>query len=323
MHCGRNEIEGREHRHGAELALEPARHRGRSGSGRGRLPRRSRRRGRRRLPLGRAAGRTPLRSHHGPGRRPAGRGEPRPQPERADRRASRKRPCGSPSGTCRSSASSILPVLGYAYCRHLVVAGTTPETVWSKPPLVISFVGDLVPQQVEMAVERVLGLSSPGGPPLVFHVHLGGTAPRTWCGRTIHVQRIGGLITSTASGHLLDQPPSPLVQRRPLPRRCSRRPAGRTAAGRRRASGRAFRPGNRLYPHATSSPARPDPLRSVAAGRACMPERMIDRPPSFASAGRRVPRHDLQCVRGRRPMVAGQGLPVAREFSTPATRGQG
>ncbi len=70
----------------------------------------------------------------------------------------------------------ILPVLGYGYCRHLVVAGTTPETVWSKPPLVISLVGDL-PQQAEMSVERVLGLTSPGGPPLVFHVHLGGTAP--------------------------------------------------------------------------------------------------------------------------------------------------
>ena len=68
----------------------------------------------------------------------------------------------------------ILPVLGYSYCRHLVVAGTTPETVWDKPPLIISFVDNLVPQQVEMAVERVLGLSSPGGPPLVFHVHLGG-----------------------------------------------------------------------------------------------------------------------------------------------------
>jgi hypothetical protein len=68
----------------------------------------------------------------------------------------------------------ILPVLGYAYCRHLVVTGTTPETVWSKPPLVVSFVGELVPQQVEVAVERVLGLSSPGGSPLVFHVHLGG-----------------------------------------------------------------------------------------------------------------------------------------------------
>ena len=71
---------------------------------------------------------------------------------------------------------SILPGLGYAYCRHLVLAGTTPDTVWTKPPLVISFVGDLVPQDVEMAVGRVLGLSSPGGPPLVFHVHLGGTA---------------------------------------------------------------------------------------------------------------------------------------------------
>jgi hypothetical protein len=71
---------------------------------------------------------------------------------------------------------SILPVLGYAYCRHLVVAGTTPETVWDKPPLVVSFVGDLVPQPMEMAVERVLGLSSPGGPPLLFHVHLGGAA---------------------------------------------------------------------------------------------------------------------------------------------------
>ena len=72
--------------------------------------------------------------------------------------------------------NGILPELGYAYCRHLIVAGTAPETVWSKPPLVISFVGDLLPQPVEMAVERVLGLSSPGGPPLVFHVHLGGTA---------------------------------------------------------------------------------------------------------------------------------------------------
>jgi hypothetical protein len=72
---------------------------------------------------------------------------------------------------------SLLPVLGYAYCRHLVVAGTTSETVWSKPPLIISFVGDMAPQQVETAVERILALSSPGGPPLVFHVHLGGTAP--------------------------------------------------------------------------------------------------------------------------------------------------
>ncbi len=72
--------------------------------------------------------------------------------------------------------AGIMPMLGYAYCRHLVVAGTTPQTVWSKPPLVISFVGDLVPEQMEMAVKGVVGLSSPGGPPLVFHVHLGGTA---------------------------------------------------------------------------------------------------------------------------------------------------
>ncbi len=71
----------------------------------------------------------------------------------------------------------ILPVLGYAYCRHLVVAGTTPGTVWSKPPMIVSFVGELVPRQVEVAVERVLGLSSPGGPPLVLHAHLGGAAP--------------------------------------------------------------------------------------------------------------------------------------------------
>ena len=70
----------------------------------------------------------------------------------------------------------IFPVLGYAYCRHLVLAGTTPETVWSKPPLIFSFLGDLVPQGGDMVVERVLGLSSPGGPPLVFHVHLGGGA---------------------------------------------------------------------------------------------------------------------------------------------------
>jgi hypothetical protein len=69
---------------------------------------------------------------------------------------------------------SILPVLGYAYCRRLVVSGTTPETVWNNPPLVISFLGDLAPQPMEMAVEQVLGLSLPGGPPLLFHVHLGG-----------------------------------------------------------------------------------------------------------------------------------------------------
>ena len=41
--------------------------------------------------------------------------------------------------------------------------------------------GRPVPQQAEAAVERVLGLSSPGGPPLVFHVHLGGTAPGKRC----------------------------------------------------------------------------------------------------------------------------------------------
>ncbi len=70
----------------------------------------------------------------------------------------------------------IFPVLGYAYCRHLVVAGTTTRTVWTKPPLVISFLGNLLPQEGDMAVERVLALSSLGGPPLVFHVHLGGTA---------------------------------------------------------------------------------------------------------------------------------------------------
>jgi hypothetical protein len=69
---------------------------------------------------------------------------------------------------------SILPVLGYAYCRRLVVSGTTPETVWNNRPLVISFLGDLVPQPMEMAVEQVLGLSLPGGPPLLFHIHLGG-----------------------------------------------------------------------------------------------------------------------------------------------------
>jgi hypothetical protein len=67
----------------------------------------------------------------------------------------------------------VLPVLGYAYCRHLVVAGTSPDTVWSKPPLIISFVGEIAPEHVESAVERVLGLSSPGGAPLVLHVHLG------------------------------------------------------------------------------------------------------------------------------------------------------
>ena len=70
----------------------------------------------------------------------------------------------------------IFPVLGYGYCRHLVVAGVAPQVAWSRPPLVISFVGDLLSQQVEIAVERVQSLVTPGGSPLVFHVHLGGPA---------------------------------------------------------------------------------------------------------------------------------------------------
>jgi hypothetical protein len=74
---------------------------------------------------------------------------------------------------------SIFPVLGYGYCRHLVVSGVSLRTAsecpaWSRPPLVISFVGDLLPQQVAIAVERVQSLVTPGGAPLVFHVHLGG-----------------------------------------------------------------------------------------------------------------------------------------------------
>jgi len=69
---------------------------------------------------------------------------------------------------------SIFPVLGYGYCRHLVVSGIAPDMAWSRPPLVISFVGDLLPQQVDIAVERVQTLITPGGAPLVFHVHLGG-----------------------------------------------------------------------------------------------------------------------------------------------------
>jgi hypothetical protein len=70
--------------------------------------------------------------------------------------------------------TSVFPVLGYGYCRHLVVAGVAPQMAWSRPPLVISFVGDLMSQQVEIAVERVQSLVTPGGSPLVFHVHLGG-----------------------------------------------------------------------------------------------------------------------------------------------------
>ncbi len=74
--------------------------------------------------------------------------------------------------------TSVFPVLGYGYCRHLVVAPVpkpdAPQIAWSRPPLVISFVGDLLSQQVEIAVERVQSLVTPGGSPLVFHVHLGG-----------------------------------------------------------------------------------------------------------------------------------------------------
>ena len=85
----------------ADLEVAVAGYRGDPGGG-----------GRRRLPLGRAAGRPPLRSHRGPGRRPAGRGEPRPAACPCRRRASRKRPCGSPSGTCRDWAAASPAVVG-------------------------------------------------------------------------------------------------------------------------------------------------------------------------------------------------------------------
>ena len=68
----------------------------------------------------------------------------------------------------------IFPVIGYGYCQHLVLSGVTSRTPWVKPPLVISFVGDWMSQQVELAVERVLNLDSPAGPPVLMHVHLGG-----------------------------------------------------------------------------------------------------------------------------------------------------
>jgi hypothetical protein len=68
----------------------------------------------------------------------------------------------------------IFPVIGYGYCQHLVVSGVTEQTAWVKPPLVVSFVGDWMSQQTELAVERVLSLESPAGPPVLMHVHLGG-----------------------------------------------------------------------------------------------------------------------------------------------------
>jgi hypothetical protein len=72
---------------------------------------------------------------------------------------------------------AVFPVLGYGYCRHLVVAGVAPQTAWSQPPLVISFVGGSLSQQVAFAVERVQSQVTPGGRPLVFHIHLGGPEP--------------------------------------------------------------------------------------------------------------------------------------------------
>jgi hypothetical protein len=71
---------------------------------------------------------------------------------------------------------SILPLIGYSYCRHLVAVGTTSGTVWTSPPLIVSFLGELVPQQLAIAAERIHGLSFSGKPPLVLHVHLGGPA---------------------------------------------------------------------------------------------------------------------------------------------------
>ena len=49
---------------------------------------------------------------------------------------------------------AVFPVLGYGYCRHLIASGLAAETAWSRPPLVISFVGDVLSQQVGYAARR-------------------------------------------------------------------------------------------------------------------------------------------------------------------------
>ena len=73
-------------------------------------------------------------------------------------------------------ASIAYPVMGYGYCQHLLSAWVSSASPLRKPPMVVSFVGDWLPQKAQQAVERIMGVASPLGPPLLLHVHLGGTS---------------------------------------------------------------------------------------------------------------------------------------------------
>lgn len=75
----------------------------------------------------------------------------------------------------------------HAYCRELLAACRSSR----KPPLVVSLVGELLPPgSLPAAVDGLRQMQFPGGPPLVFHAHLGSSA------------RIPPTLYPSADGHL-------------------------------------------------------------------------------------------------------------------------
>ena len=87
----------------------------------------------------------------------------------------------------------VFPVMGYGYCQHLLSAwiASAPRR---KPPLVIGFATDWPPQKTQPAVDRVLKASSPWGPPLILHVHLGGASnarPVLFPSTDLHLPSVG------------------------------------------------------------------------------------------------------------------------------------
>ena len=65
--------------------------------------------------------------------------------------------------------------IGFGYCHHLINSWVA-ATACRKPPLVLSFVEASMPHSPQLAVEKVLSVRTPAGPPLVLHAHFGGAA---------------------------------------------------------------------------------------------------------------------------------------------------
>jgi len=61
----------------------------------------------------------------------------------------------------------------FEHCRAMLSEWTSAAGSASKPPMVVSFLGDVDPQETPEGVGRAIHrMETPGGPPLVLHVHL-------------------------------------------------------------------------------------------------------------------------------------------------------